>query len=115
MFLPHVNNVKVPEDKVRKYLLSSTHPMGKGKAALFIRFGFTAEKWQELAAELESHARENPVANISSTEYGVRYVIDGLLRTPNNSALNIRGVWFITRGIEVPRFVTAHPLKRIAK
>jgi len=36
----------------------------------------------------------------------------GMLRTPDGNDLNIRSVWFIDLGTEIPRFVTAHPLPK---
>jgi hypothetical protein len=114
MILPNADAADVSKDKIVKYLLSTTHPSGVSKAAFFGRFGFTAAKWQELAAALQLHARENPVRHWKNTRYGVRYVVDGLLKAPEGSRLNVRSVWFISRHEEMPRFVTAHPLKRIA-
>ena len=115
MILPRANEVQVPEDKVSRYLLSTTHPRGQSKAVFFLQFGFKADNWRELAAALERHAKENPVASLETNQFGTRYVIDGLLPAPNGAALNVRSVWFISRGVEIPRFVTAHPLKRISK
>jgi hypothetical protein len=110
--LPDAASAEVPEDKIRKYLLSTTHRSGKSKAAFFLRFGFTAQDWRQLGAALQRHAQENPVAETETTEFGVRYVIDGPLAAPDGTALNVRSVWFINRDAGAPRFATAHPLKR---
>ncbi len=112
MVLPNAASAEVPEDKIRKYLLSATHRSGKSKAAFFLRFGFNAQDWQQLAAALQRHAKENPVAEAETTEFGTRYVIDGPLIAPDGTALNVRSVWFINRDADAPRFATAHPLKR---
>ena len=115
MFLPNAHRAHVPPEKVLHYLLSTTHPRGKSKAEFFKRFGFDAVNWEKLSASLIRHALENEVAQIGTSRYGTLYMVDGLLRAPDGSALNVRSVWFITAGDEVPRFTTAHPLKRIAK
>jgi hypothetical protein len=94
LVLPNAAFAEVPEDKIRKYLLSATHRSGKSKAAL------------------QRHAKENPVAEAETTEFGTRYVIDGPLIAPDGTALNVRSVWFINRDADAPRFATAHPLKR---
>ncbi len=112
LILPNAASAEVPEDKIRKYLLSATHRSGKSKAAFFMRFGFSAQEWQRLATALQLHARENPVAETEVTEFGTRYVIDGPLIAPDRTALNVRSVWFINRDADAPRFATAHPLKR---
>ncbi len=114
MILPNAAAANVSEDKIVKYLLSTTHRSGMSKAAFFGRFGFTVSKWQELAAALQRHARENPVGQLKATQYGTRYVVDGVLMAPDGRGLNVRSVWFISRGEDMPRFVTAHPLRRIA-
>lgn len=115
MILPNAARAYVPEEKLLNYLLSSTHPRGKSKADFFIRYGFTAANWMELAAALVRLAMENEVAQTGTSRYGTRYVIDGVLRAPNGSVLNVRSVWFITNGEDAPRFTTAHPLKRILR
>jgi len=112
MVLPNAAAARVPEDKIVKYLLSATHRSGKSKAAFFGRFGFRAQKWEELAAALQRHAGENPVAATEATTFGARYVVDGPLIAPDGTVLNVRSVWFISRDGDAPRFATAHPLKR---
>jgi len=46
------------------------------------------------------------------TNHGARYVIDGKLAAPDGTSLNVRSVWFIRKGDSIPRFATAHPLRR---
>ena len=44
------------------------------------------------------------------TEFGVRYVVDGAMRAPDETLLNVRSVWYIDAEGDAPRFVTANPL-----
>jgi hypothetical protein len=67
-----------------------------------------------LADALRRHAIEGTVAAAEKTAYGTRYVVDGLLLAPDGASLNVRSVWFINEKTAVPRFATAHPLKRKA-
>lgn len=115
MKLPKAEVLEIPEDKIVGYLLSSVHRAGKSKAAFFAKHGFAALDWQVLARALREHASGNPVAQTTHNLYGTRYVIDGPMVAPDGTALNMRTVWFISRGATVPRFATAHPLRRIAK
>jgi hypothetical protein len=46
------------------------------------------------------------------TIFGARYIIDGLLKGPDGRWLNVRAAWYINTGGDIPRFVTAHPLRR---
>lgn len=112
MNLPNANAAEVPENKIVGYLLSTTHKAGKSKAAFFGKHGFDVANWQALARALRVHAEENPVLRTEKTAFGKRYVVDGPLLAPDGTTLNVRSVWFITTGTTMPRFATAHPLKR---
>lgn len=112
MRLPHASEAAVPESKVVEYLLSPTHRAGKSKATFFSRFGFSANQWQEMAEALRRHAAENDVREQEHTAFGIRIIVDGPMNAPDGSVLNVRSVWFIDTGGHVPRFVTAHPLRR---
>ena len=111
-YVPGVADAIVPRRKVTDYLLSRTHRAGKGKAAFFLRFGFSVTRWEELAEDLRRHARENAVVETGETAFGTRYVVDGPMRAPDGAVLRVRSVWFVERGETQLRFVTAHPLER---
>ncbi len=53
MILPDGSNARVDCAKVIGYLLSSSHPDGRGKAAFFIRCGFKVEEWIEFAEPVQ--------------------------------------------------------------
>jgi len=93
MKLPNGHLARVPERKITRYLLNSSHPVGGSKAAFFLRYGFQVNQWRQLAVLLLNHACENPVTEEESIRYGTRYVVDGLLRAPDGNDLNIRSVW----------------------
>src|SRR5947207_1498261 len=83
MKMPNLDQAVVPEPKVANYLLSETHRDGRHKAAFFVRFGFKAEAWQELAAALLNHARMYDVVREESSPFCVRYVIEGAMPAPD--------------------------------
>ncbi len=112
MHLPNAEAGEIAEDKIIRYLLSSIHPMGRSKAAFFGKHGFGLKQWRILAQALRRHAADNVVAESEETRFGTRYVVDGAPVAPDGAALNVRSVWFINSGSRIPRFVTAHPLKR---
>jgi len=112
MKLPDVEKAEVPKAKVVRYLLSTTHRAGKSKASFFMEFGFDPDRWEKLAAALKQHAMDNEIALEESTSFGTRYVIDGLLKAPDGTWLNVRSAWFIEDDGDSPRFITAHPLRR---
>ena len=112
MKLPDVEKAEIPEAKVVRYLLSTSHRAGKSKASFFMGFGFGPERWEELARALKQHAIDNEVTLEETTVFGTRYVIEGLLQAPDGRWLNIRSAWFIDKKGDAPRFITAHPLRR---
>lgn len=110
--LPNADRAIVPERKVTEYLLSESHPDGRGKARFFSAYGFAISCWQALAAALRRHAAEHRVVEAVGTVFGTRYGVDGILHTPTGRTPRVRVVWFTERGEEVPRLVTAFPAKR---
>jgi hypothetical protein len=112
MRLPGIEKAEVSETKIVKYLLSTTHRAGKSKAAFFIEFGFDPQKWKELDRALRQHAMDNEIARQEQTMFGTRYIIEGSLKAPDGRSLNVRTAWFIDNESDIPRFITAHPLRR---
>jgi hypothetical protein len=112
MKLPGVERAEISETKIVRYLLSTTHRAGKSKASFFMQFGFDSSRWEELAGALKQHAKDNEITLKVPTIFGTRYVIDGSLTAPDGRLLNVRTAWFIGDDGEVPRFITAHPLRR---
>ena len=110
MTLPGIERAVIPRRKVVDYLLSPTHPEGRGKAAFFRHFGFRPEAWDVLAGALRRHAAEHEVAREEPSPFGTRYVVEGIMETPSGRTPRVRSVWFIDEEDGVPRLVTAYPL-----
>lgn len=110
MKLPNVNQAVIPPAKITEYLLSLTHPDGRDKAVFFMSFGFNPEEPEQLEAALFKQAESHDVVKHTSSSFGVRYVIEGALETPDGRNPSVRSVWFIAIDEESPRLVTAYPL-----
>ena len=110
MKLPGHLAAVVPRDKVVRYLLSASHADGRHKSAFFTAFGFDARRWEELSAALKRHAAHD-VVRVEQSRFGTRYVIEGIIETPDGRNPAVRSVWFLEPGEEAPRFVTAYPRK----
>ena len=95
MKLPNADQTIVPEAKITRYLLDLTSPKGKSKAVFFRAFGFTIEQWQVMADALKQHAATYEVASTEADEHGTRYVIEGVLNTPDGRNPQVRAVWII--------------------
>src|ERR1700733_534368 len=102
--LPYADLAVIDERKITHYLLASDHPAGRAKAAMFQRFGFAAADWQALLV----HARDARLVSVSDTEFGKKYVIEGVLRGRDGRRLFLRAVWFVNTGENAPRLVTAY-------
>jgi hypothetical protein len=111
MMLPAAAEARVDREKVVEYLLSLSHPDGRGKAAFFMRFGFSIEEWKILAESLLEIGISNPVTGEVESMHGRRYTVDGPLRTPDGRTPMVRTVWIVELGM-APRLVTAYPLER---
>ena len=99
--------MKLPNyEHVVDYLLPDTHRDGRHKAMFFKRFGFTVTEWDRAAWALREHAGEHDATRVEPSPYGQRYLIEGIVHSPDGRAPCIRTIWFIETGEETPRFVT---------
>ena len=110
--LPNWHQAEVDESKIVDYLLSTTHPEGMDKSIFFLSFGFSSERWQEFAAALVSHAKSNEVTDTIDSPYGLRYLVEGTLETPDGRNPRIRAIWQTDSRSSIPRLITAYPLRR---
>lgn len=108
MNLPNIAAAIISPEKLRDYLLSPIHPVGRYKAAFFESQGYSQAGWEILADDLRLLLAEN-ADPLHSTEYGTKYVIRGWVTGPKGCVFGIVTVGIILRGEEVPRFVTAFP------
>ncbi len=110
MKLPDKEKAYIPLLKIKDYLLSETHPIGKSKAKFFRSLGFNEMNADLLKQGLLTIARTEEVKEAVSSMHGVKYVIDGLLQTPAGEAVKVRTIWIIDKGHTSPRFVTTYPI-----
>lgn len=109
--LPNAHLAVIDERKITEYLLAATHPAGRAKAIFFGRFGFRISSWRVLGDALRDHASLAVVSSVVETEFGRKYSVDGVLSAPDGRKPFLRVIWFITRGDDIPRLVTAYPIR----
>jgi hypothetical protein len=109
MQLPHRENAFIPIEKLTKYLLSHSHPVGQSKARFFSQHGFGEDSVEVLRSGLLHVARNGNVARSETKPYGLHYVVDGEILSPSGTMVKIRTVWIIENNSTAPRFVTAFP------
>ena len=109
MELPNKSKAQVSITKIVNYLLSETHPLGKSKARYFRSHGFNDENVAELASGFLLIAKNSQAERSERSLFGVKYVINGELSTPNGDMIRVRTIWIIENNSDLPRFVTAYP------
>ena len=105
MRLPRADSAICDEAKVRDYLLSREHPIGRAKARFFETLGYTPV----LQAGLLALAATGDAIPGAASPFGQPYVVRGILRGPGDRAAPVATVWMVRSGEDVPRFVTAFP------
>jgi len=109
MRIPGSDNAFVDPAKVRDYLLSLEHPVGRFKAAFFGRLGYTRAGWQVLHAELQRLALSDDVSPGAASDFGQKFEVRATIEGPSGRRAAVVVVWIILNGEQVPRFVTAFP------
>jgi hypothetical protein len=109
MTLPNAERALVEDAKVRDYLLSPEHPVGRGKARFFAALGFTRDGWPLLRDALLAVAREGEAEPGELTVFGQKYAVRGILRGPGGRAGAVLTAWIVRRGEDAPRLVSAYP------
>ena len=110
MKLPDKEKAYIPLLKIKDYLLSETHPIGKSKAKFFRSLGFNELNIDLLKQGLLTIAQIEDVKEAVSSMHGVKYIIDGLIQTPAGETVKVRTIWIIDKGQTHPRFVTTYPV-----
>lgn len=85
---------------------------GGRKRNFFTRFGFVSENWEVFADALKLHAAEHEVNKNEASPFGMRYIVEGEIRTPDKRHPQVRVVWFIEANTNLPYLVTAYPSKK---
>jgi hypothetical protein len=98
----------IDERKVREYLLSRSHPVGRFKARVFAALGFDEGAADTFMGELRRIAAGGEISEVEDTEFGRKYTVPGDLNGPAGSA-PVFTVWFQEYGQEDVRLVTVRP------
>jgi hypothetical protein len=109
MILPGADQAIIPEEKLRDYLTSTTHPIGRFKPSFFRSLGYNDKNWQELDVAFRSQHLPLDAHEEEPTSYGRKSTITGTLAGPDAGEATVTSVWVIRTGEDVPRFVTAYP------
>ena len=95
--------------KVRDYLLSPEHPVGRFKATFFVALGYTRLEWTRLQVDLLNLCRSETAVLGKPNAFGQKYEVRATLEGPSGRRAAVVTVWVILVGEDFPRFVTAFP------
>jgi hypothetical protein len=107
--LPGADRAVVDPAKVRDYLLSPEHPVGRAKARFFATFGFTRATWPVLQRALLDLAVRGDARPGQQSPHGQKYEIRDVVVGPTGREAHIVTVWIVLNGEDFPRLVTAYP------
>jgi len=107
--LPAADRAIIDASKVRDYLLSASHPIGRFKAAFFRRLGYSESDWPRLQADLKSLAQTNDAIPGQSSAHGLKFEVRGALLGPAGKKAHVVSVWIVAKGEDAPRLITVYP------
>lgn len=109
MRLPSGHLAIIDPSKVRDYLLSPEHLVGRHKAAFFNALGYTRERWRELEDAFRRLIATEEAVPGKPSDFGDKYEVRGTLERSAGRRGEVVTVWIILAGETVPRFITAVP------
>jgi hypothetical protein len=109
MKAPGAELAVVDPAKVRDYLLSPEHPVGRFKARFFGGIGYAREDWPLLVADLRAIVASEDATPGEKSAFGDKYEVRGTLIGPSGRGARVVTVWIVLAGESAPRFVTAYP------
>jgi hypothetical protein len=107
--LPNSDRGIVDDAKVRDYLLSSSHPVGRFKSAFFTTLGFSPHDWPALRDALLAFARTADATPGKPSPFGPKFEIRAILVGPSGRQAPVVTIWMIPDGQDFAHFVTAFP------
>jgi len=108
MKLPSASHARIDERKVRGYLLSPTHPIGRSKARVFRALGFDQSNAHAFITEIRRIAIEGEVWAQKDTQFGRIYTVPGERSGPAGTT-QVLTVWIEEPGEPDLRLVTVWP------
>jgi hypothetical protein len=109
MKLPGAESARIDSEKIRDYLLSMEHPIGRFKAVFFANLGYARQHWRRLEDDLLEIARSGEAVAGQPTDYGRKFEVRGMLNGPFGRRAAVVTVWIVLNGEDFPRFVTVYP------
>ncbi len=107
--LPNAERATVEPAKIRDYLLSREHPVGRFKARFFHALGYTRDDWKLLHDDLLRLAASGEAKLSQPGAHGQKYEVSGTLTGPNGRSGSVVSIWLLRTNEAAPAFITAYP------
>jgi hypothetical protein len=85
--LPNSERAFIDPSKVRDYLLSASHPIGRCKANVFAALGYTRENWQGLRDDWLHLAQAGMASPSQPSSFGQKFEVSGNLVGPSGRSV----------------------------
>ena len=107
--IPNADRAIIEATKLRDYLLSPSHAVGRFKAPFFAALGYSQEQWPLLEADMRSQLLPADARSAVASPYGQKFEIRATLIGPSGRSAEVVSIWIILAGEDTPRLVTAYP------
>lgn len=107
--IPNYEKAIIDAAKLKDYVLSDSHPIGRFKAVLFQRMGYGRENWEQLAKDIGTQHLTLNAELGEKTKYGQKYIITGDIKGSSGRVIRLKSIWIILTGEDFPRFITIYP------
>jgi hypothetical protein len=107
--LPNAEKAVIDSGKLKDYILSPVHPVGRFKAAFFQKFGYSIANWEVLEQHLRDLILAEDVIKTEESPYGKKFIVQGQLKCSTGEKVKVVTVWVILKVESIPRFVTVYP------
>ena len=106
------SNSFVGEEKIAYLLeLLETNLQRNSKAKFFESFGFSLGNPNQFVDFIRTHPSTARLIKSEETEWGQKFVFSCNIKTPSGNKVCIKSVWYIDKGKNFPRLITAYPEK----
>jgi len=101
-------HLKIPVEKLLKYILNNEHKEGKHKAYLFQQLlGINSSQWRYLAYQLINESNRAEILQLEVTQYGIKYVTIVEVIGLNGRKITVKAAWIVSENTS--KLVTAYP------
>ncbi len=103
-------NIEIAKEKITGYLLKERDDNDKSKYLSLA--GYSQENFEQLISDLRTQILILDATVIDSTQYGEKYEIRGVLKSPTEMEIDIITIWMKEYKTERWKFVTLFPTRR---